>query len=207
MSVVSISESFISLSARISSARLLLVPCICSPFMRDCFSRRNQPNHFIATNIRISVGHQQNRARHDPDCLPPLLSFNHTILDAEKLTLCFARLRRFLSSSHWKRIYSASRAVYILVLVHAPTKTAASWKPCGRTWMLEICSMHRQTRRRKSAPRMPPRTARGPGREARFPPAAGSSSDDGSRATDPDTAGSPPPVAGAAYACPPPRCP
>jgi hypothetical protein len=37
-----------------------------------------------------------------------------------KLTLCFAWLRRLLSSSHSKRINSASRTAY--VLVHAQIK-------------------------------------------------------------------------------------
>ena len=100
--------------------------------MWDRLSCRNQPDHLADNLVAIGIGHHQNRAGYHSNRLPSLLSIDNAILNAErpgivenrlgglKLTLCFAWLRRLLSSSHSKRINSASRTAY--VLVHAQIK-------------------------------------------------------------------------------------
>src|ERR1700683_4467972 len=84
MSVVSISRSFMRLSARISSACVLLALCICSPFVRDRLSCRNQPDHLVASFVTIGIGHHQNRAKYHSNRLPSLLSIDNAILNAER---------------------------------------------------------------------------------------------------------------------------
>jgi hypothetical protein len=45
--------------------------------------------------VRIGIGHQQKRSRHHSNCLPSLLCFNDTILNAERVGIAENRLGGF----------------------------------------------------------------------------------------------------------------